>query len=462
MAKPFIAYDGYNSEVRIISGEGKVAKLEPKNSSVQVSIEDENPKVQRLNQGWVQESDPLLEYLKTAQAENRVIKYRIEIQRRDGVDKQTPIKELMGDQDLAKAYKNTIKIFARADNIVGTEAVTDPAQDTEGGRRSALDAAPSTAQTSSAPSITLEGLAKLKSVVTNPDVLAGLAALTGEGKEQIAEFLKTTNKAQYADVVAGVIEALGDKNLNITNLNTVVEGVLWVADSVQASLFGLTTANRLNTSHKQIRSLVINEINQGNVGAFENKDMNVYKAIGNSTMSKYSVVLNVISHDAPTQYMTLTGESSSQQAQNTPQQAQNAPTRAQNAPAPQQAAPTQSAPVQQKSAPQAQSESQDTGSADGGDEVFDFPAQDHEEVKAAMKPDTPASEENINEILQLASKVEQADYPKLSAYLNSKFGVANFAKIPDEYLSQIISFFNAAGTPDEASRLFNIAVLNHK
>ena len=68
MAKPFIAYDGYNSEVRIISGEGKAVGFERKNGQVQVSMQDENPKVLRPNAGWIKETDPIVKYLEEAQA----------------------------------------------------------------------------------------------------------------------------------------------------------------------------------------------------------------------------------------------------------------------------------------------------------------------------------------------------------------------------------------------------------
>ena len=92
--------------------------------------------------------------------------------------------------------------------------------------------------------------------------------------------------------------------------------------------------------------------------------------------------------------------------------------------------------------------------------MFDYPVQDHDKVKESVDTERSASEENIAAILDLASKISQDDYPKLSKYLNSKFGVSSFAKIPDVYLSEIISFFTSAGTPEEASELFKKAVLN--
>lgn len=445
MAKPFIAYDGYNSEVRIISGEGKAVGFERKNGQVQVSMQDENPKVLRPNAGWIKETDPIVKYLEEAQAEDRVVNYRIEVQRREGVDKQAPLAELMGEQDLAKAYKNTIRIFAGADHLVSSEAVTDPEQDTEGGRKSAIGMnKASQTQSSSAPSITLETLTKLRSVISNPDTLATLAALTGDDTEAITKFIKSSHKAQYADVVASVIRHLDNTGLNIPNLGTVVEGVLWVSDSVQTSLFNLGTSNRLNASHKQIRELVLNEVDASNIEQFGNKNMDTYKTVGASVLRKYSVVLDIISHDPPSKYLSLSADAPTANTSRPPQNApaNNAPVGNSSTPAPREEAPVQ------------ESEQGESG------EVFDYPVQDHDKVKESVDTERSASEENIAAILDLASKISQDDYPKLSKYLNSKFGVSSFAKIPDVYLSEIISFFTSAGTPEEASELFKKAVLN--
>lgn len=425
MTAPFIAYDGRGSEVKIISGEGKIIEAQEKNNVTQFSVQDENPKVERPNSGWINNSDPLLQDLLKAKEENRIIKYRIEIQRRDGVDINTPIQELMGKQDLAKAYKNTIKIFAGMDGKLSAEAVTDPAQDSVG-RVSALNKdIPQTSNVSPSNSYTLDDLNKMRSYISHSQTLETLAFLSGDNIENVEEFLQRLNKAEYASVTASVVNDLSQKDFPVENIETVVSGILWVADSVQTSLFKLSKANRLNDSHKQIRMLVMSEVTARTIKGFETKDMNTYKTVGVTVLERYSTVLSVISKPLPTKYMDLSDISSPTQTSNNVDEL---------------------------------SEVKNNDMKTDG-HVFDFPAQNIEEVKAQSNSQ-PASDENIEAILTLASKIEQPDYPKLSKYLQAKFGVTSFAQIPDVYLSEIISFFNSAGTPDESAELFKQAVLN--
>lgn len=175
MAKPFVSHDGpdangVRAEVWVQVGTGVVTKVEDSGrKNVQVQIKAEH--LERPLHGWLDKNDPLYPTVLDAQQTGRVVGYRIESQRRSGVDRTIPITDLRETMDRAK--ENCLNILAGIDDTLSGEAVTNPAEDPHaGGRLPATSPRPSTASPTD-----LAGTAGL----SVDRALAGLAAARAAG-----------------------------------------------------------------------------------------------------------------------------------------------------------------------------------------------------------------------------------------------------------------------------------------
>lgn len=158
--------NGVRAEVRIEVGEGVVTSIEKKSSSAQVKFAVENFK-QPVG-AWVSINSPAFAEAQKSLDEKSTISYRIEVQRKPGIDRTTPIDDLR--KDMAEASKNTKRVYAAINGVETDEAVTAPSEDPSYGGR--YKASPKDAEVSNG-SGTSTG-----AVVSSEAILASLTALT--------------------------------------------------------------------------------------------------------------------------------------------------------------------------------------------------------------------------------------------------------------------------------------------
>lgn len=140
--KPFIALDGGDgkggapAEVRVTKGVGKVFDLDegPRSTKVTIKVKDRKYMIN----GYINSDDPALDIAKDAFDSRTPIQFRLEQQRKPGIDRSKSFHDLITgadgqpSQDLAKA--NTIKLFVGfgkpdGDIVLSTQHVTLPAND---------------------------------------------------------------------------------------------------------------------------------------------------------------------------------------------------------------------------------------------------------------------------------------------------------------------------------------------
>lgn len=142
MAAPFTTLDGADkdgvrAEVHVQKGTGVIIDIEKKDdegaTNAYIVIKSSLAQVKKPVKGWLAKSDPLYAVALAALESSREIEYRLESQRKRGVDRTIPIAELRPNMEVAA--QNTIMIVAGLDGELSKEAVTDPAEDpAEGGR----------------------------------------------------------------------------------------------------------------------------------------------------------------------------------------------------------------------------------------------------------------------------------------------------------------------------------------
>lgn len=199
MAKPFISLDGIDSagvraEVFVQTGTGTVDDLIEKGNNINVRMRVEGLK--HPVQGWTSKSEKIYPMLVEAKESGREVSYRIEAQRKNGIERSLPIAPLRETMELGK--ENTNMLFVGIDGTLSSEAVTNPAEDPHaGGRIPATD--PRNQPTKTAPAANglgggfsveqaLTGLANariggLPDSVT--DAAAALALAAGASVEQV-------------------------------------------------------------------------------------------------------------------------------------------------------------------------------------------------------------------------------------------------------------------------------------
>jgi hypothetical protein len=142
MAKPFVSYDGADergvrAQVWVQVGTGTVTKIEHQDDetkqNVMVVLKSDHSAVKRPIKGWMSKKDPAYEAVVTAARTGQEVEYRVESQRKAGVDRTVPITDLRADTETAGA--NTISILAGIDGVLTQEAVTTPTEDPAAGGR---------------------------------------------------------------------------------------------------------------------------------------------------------------------------------------------------------------------------------------------------------------------------------------------------------------------------------------
>jgi hypothetical protein len=141
MAAPFIAHDGekdgVRAEVHVQKGNGVIDKIERagegEGRNAYIHIKSSIASVKKPVKSWLDKSDPLFAKVVEAHTSGREIEYRIEAQRKPGVDRSIPIAELRPNMEVAS--EKTTVIFAALDGEPSLEAVTNPAEDPAPGDR---------------------------------------------------------------------------------------------------------------------------------------------------------------------------------------------------------------------------------------------------------------------------------------------------------------------------------------
>lgn len=464
MVAPFIAYDGHNSEVLVEIGTGTITETNEKTSSVQILFQSDNPKIQKPTGGWIGKSDPLYAYAQQAHQENRTVSYRIEIQRKNDQPLDTPIRELRGTNDMSQANKNTRRILAQIDDKFGTEAVTDPARDEVGGRKSAIGMTPPTDSKDggSAPSVSLDTVKNLLSTLTEDSALT-LAVLSGEDEEVVRSFAQDVTRApsklanSVFDVVHEISQRFPQAAGNPADLQNAAESVLYIADSVQVGMFKTNAANRYNASHEQIRSIILSHVGAQDVSQFAQRDMNTITRVAQQVASKYQIVLNILSKPLPERYIPLNGQNNDPQQDNPvqpPQVRESAPEASQETPQQEEQPSYQEEQpsyeknyVPEESSYDESYEDNDDDSAPDAPEgifIFSLPKDELEE----MRKGATATEETVGLFGQsFGSAFDASEYADLSNFLEYTFGkgIRRANDAPDEALRELIDAYAIAG-----------------
>lgn len=308
--------NGVRAEVYVQTNKGTVKEIK-ENTAKEVA--DVHFSVENLKfpiHGWVRTDEPIYELIKTAQASGEEVTFRIESQRKKGVNRETPMADLRVDSNTAR--DNVKTILVGINGVLSSEALTSPQQDPKSasGRYVATedDAKPSNGGSSTGTvSINIEEvLDSLKAAASNPqvrptvlDALAAQALFHGATVDQVNEALVGNDKRDAsvpneapraafsqeapswkkynsdgrlnlgsAEVAAGVgIEALIYKQLNLSgllnadNVNEVIEYfsdlIFTISDRVQIATYGDGfRADRAASSHVRIRGIVYDTIDK--------------------------------------------------------------------------------------------------------------------------------------------------------------------------------------------------------
>lgn len=237
MAK-FTSYDGVDkngvrAEVTVMTGTGVIKDLIGKGSpnetgeyrNYEVEFTPDNPMLKRRVYGLIDSNAAeLWQYIRDAYASQKNVAYRIESQRRSGVDRATPLKDLVATEDIRR-------ILAGVDGVMSHEAKTNPAEDPDGDNPSALAQAATGTPTAAAAvsavagavptaGVSVDGLlnavaaarkAGLSSVTV--DTLVGHALAAGATIEQVSTAGYTTDgkPVRVPDGVMGTTPAIEEK-----------------------------------------------------------------------------------------------------------------------------------------------------------------------------------------------------------------------------------------------------------
>lgn len=148
MAK-FLSHDGVDSngiraQVMVQTGTGRIKELVGRGRpgedgtyrNVEVVFDPDNPHLKRKVYALLDTTaKELHEYVQEALAGQRDIAYRIESQRKRGVDRATPFDDLQHTEEV-------VRVLAAVDMVFSHEAKTNPKEDPSGDNPSALDQAP--------------------------------------------------------------------------------------------------------------------------------------------------------------------------------------------------------------------------------------------------------------------------------------------------------------------------------
>jgi hypothetical protein len=355
----FITHDGTDAnnvraEVYVQKGEGTISDIkESGKGTADISFKVGNLKFPV--HGWVNSDSAIFEEAKKCFDNKSIVKFRIESQRKTGVNRETPIQELR--ESMSSAKKNVITILASLNNVISTEAVTLPDDDPEPKTQGRIKAVANTPKpqpanmlkTASDPEIILNTLNTIvEQNLFTPDVIAsvtGQALAAGATLEQVRAALytedrldnsfKATNPPPSFSVEApswktynsdgranlghaSILAAAGVESYvrNYLNSKTTLDFnesryndaviylgtvILSISDKIQKLIYGSGfRADRGSSSHVKIRGIVFDTIDNyysipfSSMNSLEREEVNVWiKNVGTLAYERYKNILKI-------------------------------------------------------------------------------------------------------------------------------------------------------------------------
>lgn len=219
MAK-FLSHDGVDAngvraEVMVQTGTGRIKELvgrgkaSPDGSfrNMEVVFQPDNPKLIRKVYALLDTtSKDLWETVQAAYADQRDISYRIESQRKRGVDRNKKFEDLVHTEEV-------VRVLAGIDTVFSHEAKTNPKEDPTGENPSALEQSfEASASTSSSVNVTpavqgsaLEALSRARQAEMPLSVIDTLAAMALMGGASPEEVMSVGFNAQVPSKVSSIV-----------------------------------------------------------------------------------------------------------------------------------------------------------------------------------------------------------------------------------------------------------------
>lgn len=261
MAK-FLSFDGIDAqgvraEVMVQTGTGRIKEFVGRGKAnedgtyrnMEVVFEPDNPLLKRKVYALLDTTaKELWEYVQAAQADQRDIAYRIESQRKRGIDRTKAFNDLVHTEEV-------VRVLAAIDTVFSHEAKTNPKEDPSGENPSALDqdiapaAAPvahaaANTTTSADPKALLAALAAARQAELAPvtiDTLLALALAAGvKIEDALAAGLENKGTSVPAMASVGRMAAMEEKPWMAYNSDGRINaGSYMVAHAATAERFSL-------------------------------------------------------------------------------------------------------------------------------------------------------------------------------------------------------------------------------
>lgn len=134
MGRPFTSHDGTDArgiraEVVVEDHTGVIKAISEMDKVAKIEFAGDN--LTKPVIGYLQLDDPLLDTIKELKKSKETVNYRIEITRKEGVDRSVSMSELRSSAETAQA--SVRKILAGINGVLSKEAVTNPAEDPDAG-----------------------------------------------------------------------------------------------------------------------------------------------------------------------------------------------------------------------------------------------------------------------------------------------------------------------------------------
>lgn len=285
--------NGIRAEVTVQTGTGRISEIVGRGKqnddgtfrNVEIVFDPDNPLLKRKVYGLLDTTAAdLWAYIQQAKEDGRTVSYRIESQRRNGVDRAAPISELNPTEQIRR-------ILAGIDGIFSHEAKTNPAEDPSNENPSALTQNLSPTVPTSGSGLSPEALVTaLRDAVSAGlpqgvvDSLAAQALAHGTPASVVQEHLRQTgdgvdlNSSEMAraaqaeqfaldhliDIYTPVKskESVSVSDEMLAQAASVAVALLDLADTVQAKYASLSTANRASRSYERSLGLVIDAVDK--------------------------------------------------------------------------------------------------------------------------------------------------------------------------------------------------------
>lgn len=295
----FLSHDGLDkngirAEVMVQTGTGRITEVVGRGKqnedgsfrNVEVVFDPDNPLLKRKVYGLLDTTaGELWSYIQKAQEDGRTVSYRIESQRRNGVDRGTPLAMLNPTEQIRR-------ILASIDGVFSHEAKTNPVEDPSNENPSALTQNLAPATTSGAgvsveavtvalrdavaagmPQGVVDALAATALVAGAPGSVVlehlGVPASSSADSLESVEVERAAQAEQFAldHLIAIYTPAKSKEPVSVSDemlaqAASVALALLEIADLVQAKYADVPTARRASRSYAHALNLVIDAVDK--------------------------------------------------------------------------------------------------------------------------------------------------------------------------------------------------------